>query len=168
MHVNTLPSSMLPTQYTWRFHWGHLRPIYFWYQVYFLLFLFYLSRTYATASRDVKRVFKSISKMSIRGFENRWMSPKMIKGSTATLKPHYDKKASHKFLCEIQTRIDNDSNKSIVFITKDVGESEFLRAGNTLRHSVFVIQDEKGLIFITSRTCFAFSQMRETSGKIRW
>ena len=35
-----LPSSMPPTQSMWHFHWEHLRPGYFRYQMHFLLFMF--------------------------------------------------------------------------------------------------------------------------------
>ena len=61
MHVDTPPSSMPPSQFTWYFHREHLLTVYFRYQMHFLLFLFNLGPTSAAESTDVKGVFKSIS-----------------------------------------------------------------------------------------------------------
>ena len=61
MHVDVLPFSMPPTQITWHFCQEHLGPVYFRYQVHFLLFSFNQGPTSAATSTEVKEVFKSIS-----------------------------------------------------------------------------------------------------------
>ena len=48
------------TQFIRHFHWEQLRPVYFRYQVHFLLFSFNQGRTATDALTDVKGVFKSI------------------------------------------------------------------------------------------------------------
>ena len=46
--------------------------------------------------------------------------------------------------------IENDPSKTIKSITRDMGLSEFsYHAASAWRHSLFLIQDEKELIFIT-------------------
>ena len=64
MHVKTFPSSQPPTQFTWHYRREHLYPVYFRYQKYFLFFSFNQGPTSATPSTDVKGVFKSISNRS--------------------------------------------------------------------------------------------------------
>ena len=61
MHINTLPSSVVPTQFIWHFFWKHLHPVYFRYQVHFLLFSFNQNSTSTVVSTNVKEVFKSVS-----------------------------------------------------------------------------------------------------------
>ena len=56
IHVIKLPSSMPPTQFTQHFHREHMRPVYFRYQMYFLLFSFQQGPTSATASTDIEGV----------------------------------------------------------------------------------------------------------------
>ena len=45
--------------------------------------------------------------------------------------------------------IDNDPNKCIGLIARDIYVRVSYQAGSAWRHSVFLIQDEKGLINIT-------------------
>ena len=62
-------------------------------------------------------------------------------------KPHFDcseKKRTAEFVGETQAMIVNDPSKSI----RSIGESVSYQTDSTWRHSVFLIQEEKGSIFI--------------------
>ena len=61
MHVDTLPSNLPPTQFTWYTRSEHLRPVYFRYLVHFRLFSFKQGPSSAAASTNVKGIIKSIS-----------------------------------------------------------------------------------------------------------
>ena len=63
MHVDMVPNSMEPALFMQHFCQGNLHPIYFRYQVNFLLFLFKQGLTSATASTDIKKIFKSVSNL---------------------------------------------------------------------------------------------------------
>ena len=56
VHMNTLSSNVPIRRFTLHFRHEHLRPVYFRYQVHFLLFSFNLGMTSAAASTDVKRI----------------------------------------------------------------------------------------------------------------